>query len=94
MRLGFYGQSRPRVAWSRNCPRCRRGTIAVRTGASYTRFWYCAADGCGWACWRPPAGIDCPSCGAGLVWSHSRLSVGCPGCGLRVAVPRPEEGEC
>jgi hypothetical protein len=85
MSIAFYRRTRPRVEWSRNCPRCRGvGTVEVKTGGAYTRFWYCAARGCGWARWRPPAG---------LIWSHSRLSVGCHGCGLRLALPRLGEGE-
>ncbi|QDU20743.1 hypothetical protein ETAA1_27020 [Urbifossiella limnaea] len=91
MSVAFSCRSRPRVAWSRNCPRCRLGKVKVRTGAAYSRFWYCASGGCGWACWRPPAVMDCPTCRAGMIWSHSRLSVGCPGCGFRVALRRATE---
>lgn len=94
MTVAYYCRTRPRVEWSRNCPRCRgAGTVEVKTGGAYTRFWYCAAGGCGWACWRLPAGADCPKCRAGLIWSHSRVSDGCPGCGFRVKVTRSGGGD-
>jgi Zn finger protein HypA/HybF involved in hydrogenase expression len=87
--VSFFCRFRPRVEWSRTCPRCRLRAVKVRTAQAYCRFWYCGAAGCGWAGWRPPVGTDCPKCGAGLIWSHSRLSVGCPECGLRVTAPPP-----
>src|SRR5262249_42349401 len=34
--------------------------------------------------WRPRHPRDCPDCGRPRYWSHSRLSVGCPGCRRRV----------
>ena len=74
---------RPRVAWSRTCPRCRSAdAVGVRTAAGL-RFYFCRA-GCGWACWRPPAGIDCTGCRTPMIWSFSRKSVGCPECGTRL----------
>ncbi|WP_162667583.1 hypothetical protein [Gemmata massiliana] len=83
--MNFYElMGRPRVEWSRTCPGCRvPEAVAVRTAPGKLRFWYCARD-CGWSCWRPPAPLDCPTCGAVLMWAHSRRSVGCDQCGLRV----------
>jgi hypothetical protein len=76
---------KPRVAWSRTCPGCRLpGAVGVRS-AGPLRFYFCGL-GCGWACWRPPAGADCPKCRAALLWSCSRKSVGCPACGFRLPV--------
>ena len=77
------GRSKPKTLWSKTCPKCRKpGAVGVRAGSFFTRFWFCN-EGCGWACWRPPAGIDCPTCKAAMIWAHSRMSVGCPGCGFR-----------
>jgi hypothetical protein len=87
----FYREraTRPQVEWSRRCPKCRRAdSVGVRSTQTF-RFWYCQASGCDWACWRPPAGRDCPKCGGAMMWSHRRLSVGCDACGFRL---RPEEG--
>ena len=83
--MNFYELlGRPRVEWSRTCPECRSlEAVAVRSAPGKLRFWYCAL-GCGWSCWRPPAPFDCPKCGAVMMWAHSRLSVGCDKCGLRV----------
>jgi len=82
---GFYLliARRKRVPWSRTCPGCRVDAVAVRAAPGKLRFWYCGA-GCGWACWRPPAPFDCPKCRAVMMWSHSRMSVGCDQCGVRV----------
>jgi ribosomal protein S27AE len=86
MKLSPYPARRPRVGWSRTCPNCGKHSVAVRAAPGKLRFWYCSA-GCGWSCWRPPSPFDCPRCGGVLMWAHSRRSVGCAKCGLRVRVP-------
>jgi ribosomal protein S27E len=74
---------RPRVRWRRDCPACR-GRVVVRSAGGRARFWRCGRwPLCPWASWRPRAPRDCPHCGSYRVWSHSRKSVACPGCGLR-----------
>jgi hypothetical protein len=81
--MGLF-RRKPRVAWSRVCPRCRcADAVRVRTTAGALKFYYCRLA-CGWACWRPPAGVDCQTCQSAMLWSCSRKSVGCPACGLRV----------
>jgi ssDNA-binding Zn-finger/Zn-ribbon topoisomerase 1 len=84
---------RPQVLWSRTCPKCRQpDSVCVRSALGKLRFWYCTGQACGWACWRPPVGADCPRCGAALLWAHSRNSVGCDGCGFRLRVAEQESG--
>jgi hypothetical protein len=35
------GRSKPKMYWSKTCPKCRKpGVVAVRTGGFYMRFWY------------------------------------------------------
>src|SRR5439155_7776448 len=78
------------VPWVRTCPGCRAaGAVEVRTAVRGLKFWYCTLE-CGWACWRPPAPFDCPKCGAAMLWAHSRRSVSCPACGLRVTAKHPD----
>jgi hypothetical protein len=77
------GRPRPRVRWRKDCPLCR-ARVVVRTAPGKLTFWRCGRwPRCGWASWRPRAPRDCPRCGSPRYWSHSRKSVGCPGCGLR-----------
>ncbi|HEY1376401.1 MAG TPA: helix-turn-helix domain-containing protein [Gemmataceae bacterium] len=74
---------RPPVRWRRDCPLCR-AKVVIRSAAGRGRFWRCGRwPRCPWASWRPRAPRDCPRCGAYRVWSHSRKSVVCTGCGLR-----------
>jgi hypothetical protein len=74
---------RPRVRWRTDCPECK-ARVVVRSAAGKARFWRCGRwPLCPWSSWRPRAPRDCPRCGSPRYWSHSRQSVGCPGCGLR-----------
>jgi hypothetical protein len=85
---------RPRVRWRRDCPACR-ARVVVRTARGGRWFWRCGRwPLCPWASWRPRAPRDCPRCGSYRVWSHSRQSVVCDGCGLRTnrALTRDAEG--
>jgi hypothetical protein len=82
--LGSWGP-RPRVRWRRDCPKCN-GPVGVRTAPGHLKFWYCTRLHCGWASWRPRAMHDCPRCHQAMLWSHSRKSVGCSGCGFRLSV--------
>jgi transposase-like protein len=79
----LYGR-RPRVRWRHDCPRCG-SSIEVATASGYLRFWRCErwGDGCDFASWRPLAEGSCTNCRGVLFWSHSRLSIGCDGCGSR-----------
>jgi hypothetical protein len=75
-------EPRPQVRWRRDCPLCK-AKVVVRT-ARGRRFWRCGRwPECPWASWRPRAPRNCRRCGAARFWSHSRLSVGCSGCGVR-----------
>src|SRR5262245_10931776 len=52
---------RPRVPWSKVCPKCA-ARVVVKT-AHTLRFWHCSRWlFCGWASWRPRAPFDCPKC--------------------------------
>ena len=74
---------RPNVRRRSDCPVCR-ARVVVRSAGGGGRFWRCGRwPACGWASWRPRAPRDCPRCGAYRVWSHSRKTVVCTGCGLR-----------
>jgi hypothetical protein len=76
-------EPQPRVRWRTDCPECR-ARVVVRSAAGKARFWRCGRwPLCPWSSWRPRAPRDCPRCGSPRSWSHSRKSVGCPGCGLR-----------
>jgi hypothetical protein len=79
---------RPSVPWRRDCPRCGE-RVEVRTAdpPGGFRFWRCPRwPQCDFASWRPRAPRDCPNCGEPWFWSHSRRSMGCPGCGHRVRI--------
>jgi hypothetical protein len=76
-------RQRPTVDQHPACP-CCGSAVEVRTSRRRRRFWRCSRwPRCGWASWRPRHPEDCPSCGGVRYWSHSRKSVGCPGCGRR-----------
>jgi hypothetical protein len=78
-------KGRPRVPCHPRCPVC--GAAAEVRGAwgYWPHFWRCSRwPWCRWASWRPRHMQDCPDCGGPRYWSHSRLSVSCPGCGSRV----------
>jgi hypothetical protein len=78
---------RPKVRWRRDCPLCK-ARVAVRSISAYVRFWRCGRwPLCPWASWRPRAPRNCRSCGAPCYWSHSRKSIGCSGCGMRIMRP-------
>ena len=80
---------RPRVGWRHDCPKCG-ALLEVRT-AHTLRFWRCSRwPVCPFASWRPPVLLDCPLCEGPLFWSHSRKSVGCDRCKVRISV----EEEC
>jgi hypothetical protein len=75
---------RPRVPQRRHCPICY-AQIEVRTASGMITFWRCEHwPVCQWASWRPPAPWNCPNCEGQLYWSHSRKSVGCGECGMRI----------
>jgi hypothetical protein len=75
---------RPRVQWRPDCPLCQ-ARVVVRTAPGKLTFWRCERwPWCAWASWRPRAPRDCPHCGSPRYWSHSRKSIGCGGCGLRI----------
>ncbi len=79
----------PRVPWRRDCPDCG-AAVEVRSAYRWMRFWRCSRwPFCRFASWRPRAPLDCPACGGARFWSHSRRSVGCPGCGARVRIYTP-----
>ena len=85
-------RGRPRVPWSRICPMCH-GTIVVRT-IHTIRFWRCEDwPRCRFASWRPRFTSDCPKCTGPLFWAHSRRSVGCAKCGLRLPLDRSRKCE-
>jgi hypothetical protein len=49
------------------------------------RFWRCGRwPLCSWASWRPRAPRNCKRCGAPCYWSHSRKSIGCSACKMRI----------
>jgi hypothetical protein len=78
-------EERPHVRWRRDCPLCR-ARVVVRSARGGGRFWRCGRwPLCLWASWRPRAPRDCMHCGGPRYWSHSRKSVVCPACGVRVA---------
>jgi ssDNA-binding Zn-finger/Zn-ribbon topoisomerase 1 len=68
------------------CPLCTAEIDAVYTArtARKFRFWRCSTwPACPWASWRPRAPEDCPRCGGVRLWSHTRKTVVCTGCGAR-----------
>jgi hypothetical protein len=76
-------EQRPHVRWRRDCPLCR-AKVVVRT-ARGRRFWRCGRwPLCEWASWRPRAPRNCRHCGSPRYWSHSRKSIACGGCGVRI----------
>jgi hypothetical protein len=82
--LSLQSDNRPKVRWRRDCPLCQ-ARVAVRSASPYVRFWRCGRwPLCPWASWRPRAPRDCKRCGAPCYWSHSRKSIGCSACGLRM----------
>ena len=75
---------RPLVRWRRNCPQCK-ARVVVRTAPGKVRFWRCGRwPLCRWASWRPRAPRNCKRCGAPCYWSHSRKSIACSACGVRI----------
>jgi hypothetical protein len=75
---------RPLVHWRRDCPECG-AEVVVRAAPGKLRFWRCDRwPLCGWASWRPRAPRDCRECGSPCYWSHSRKSIGCGTCGVRI----------
>lgn len=78
---------RPRVRWRNECPTCR-AKLAVRTAAGGVWFWRCGRwPLCPWASWRPRHPRNCPTCHGPRFWSHSRKSVGCDACRVRIMTP-------
>ena len=76
---------RPQVRWHTKCPACQ-AKVVVRAAGRWLRFWRCGRwPWCTWASWRPRALQDCRRCGAACFWSHSRKSVICSGCGMRIS---------
>jgi hypothetical protein len=76
---------RPHVRWRQDCPLCK-ARVVVRTAPGKVRFWRCGRwPLCGWASWRPRAPRNCKRCGAPCYWSHSRKSIGCSACGVRIS---------
>jgi hypothetical protein len=78
---------RPQVRWRRDCPLCK-ARVVVRAAPGKLRFWRCGRwPWCRWASWRPRAPRNCKRCGAPCYWSHSRKSIGCSACGMRILAP-------
>jgi hypothetical protein len=78
---------RPGVRWHRDCPLCK-ARVVVRAARGKLRFWRCGRwPWCKWASWRPRAPRNCKECGSPCYWSHSRKSIGCSGCGVRISPP-------
>ena len=78
---------RPLVRWRNDCPACR-AKLVVRTASGAIRFWRCGRwPLCPWASWRPRYSRNCTKCGGPRFWSHSRKSVGCDDCGMRICAP-------
>jgi hypothetical protein len=83
VRHPFYRRPR-RVPWHPLCPECGGRAVVRAARRPFARFWGCEWwPLCRWATWRPRFPRDCPACGGPRYWSHSRLSIGCPGCGRR-----------
>jgi hypothetical protein len=80
-------EPRPQVRWRRDCPLCQAKVI-VRSARGKARFWRCGRwPVCRWASWRPRASRNCKRCGGPRYWSHSRKSIACGGCGVRMPAP-------
>jgi hypothetical protein len=73
-------RQRPTVPWHPCRPRCGWEVEIQRERSWY--WWQCR--GCLWHSWRPRHPKDCPQCGSYRLWSWSRRSVVCAGCGVRV----------
>ena len=72
------------VRWRNECPTCR-AKLVVRTTAGAIRFWRCGRwPLCPWASWRPRHPRNCTKCGGPRFWSHSRKTVVCDPCGMRI----------
>ena len=75
---------RPLVQWRNECPKCM-AKLVVRTTSGAIRIWRCGRwPLCPWASWRPRHSRNCTKCGGPRFWSHSRKSVGCDDCGMRI----------
>jgi hypothetical protein len=80
---------RPSVKWHPDCPVCCAPVGVRLAGGVGFAFWLCSRwPDCPFASWRPRAREDCPGCGSAWFWAHSRKSIGCPGCGLRLRTNR------
>ena len=78
---------KPHVPWRRDCPLCRF-QVEVRTANGKVPFWRCGMwPLCPWASWRPRAPEDCSACGGACFWSHSRKSISCSRCCVRISPP-------
>jgi hypothetical protein len=74
----------PHVPWRRDCPLCK-ARVVVRTASRGAHFWRCGRWlWCSWASWRPRAPRNCGKCGGPCYWSHSRKSISCVACGVRI----------
>ena len=83
-RRALNASPRPQVAWHSQCPLCK-AKVVVRTAGGGLRFWRCGRwPWCRWASWRPWAPRNCRRCGGPRYWSHSRKSVVCGACGVRI----------
>src|SRR5262245_11523688 len=72
---------RPRVSFSRDCPRCGCKVVIYKRFGPGGTFWRCSKwPACLFASWRPRAQGDCPACGGARFWSHSRKSIACEEC--------------
>jgi hypothetical protein len=78
---------RPAVRWRNECPLCR-AKLVVRTANRRVAFWRCRRwPHCRWASWRPRYPRNCPTCQGTRFWSHSRKSVVCDHCRVRINAP-------
>lgn len=77
---------RPSVPSSALCPLCDGRLEVSAAYGGWLRFWRCEHRlACGFMSWRPVALGRC-GCGGYRLWSHSRKSIVCVGCGTRQMV--------
>jgi hypothetical protein len=84
IQMALAAKARPPVRWRRDCPLCK-AKVVVRTANGMAKFWRCGRwPSCSWASWRPRAPRNCGRCDSPCYWSHSRKSIACSGCKMRI----------